>query len=1007
MNDDLFSRLIDTLRTRIDAVDCPDVAINHLSRFIQASKDPDGLIGFFGEHPRALEAMVQWFATSDSAASRLVADPETFSLIAASNDQPIERSELIAEICQQLADVDQPSQAALLIRKFYSRHVMRVAYGEFVLDQTPENVGRQLASLADAILEGGLQFSLRRLADRRGMPERPDGSTPQVTLIALGSLGGQELSYASPMQVVFLYDAIDHKNIWHRKFYDALVVDVVNLLCGDARRADGVDIDLREGPRYEVGVRICGYQEAARIYETSGRTWQRLSFVKARVAAGSTSLGKLFLDRLEPWVYRQFITRVERAEIRSLRQKLLHRVEHAELLAPEDIPGDTPPIDVYQTPGGRADLELTVQFLQLVHGGHDRSVRRRNVYDSINRLQRSGYLSDEDRQVLAENYARLSRLHHLLTIKFDGQSGDLPGDPSGRARLAWQLGIRKAGTTKDVESGDAKRFEQLLASTLAQNCELIQKLLKASLEDDPGGSEKTLAAETTLVLDPDPDPALVEETLRRHQLLHPRSAMADLAALANETVPFLSPLRCRHVFSSIASTLLDEVSRTPDPDGTLRSMVRVTDSLGAKATLWELLGGSQPTMRLMVRLCATTPYLVDILTNNPGMIDELVDSLLINRLPSADRLDAHSIELCNGVADIDDILHSFKSSAHLMIGVRDMLGKESLEATHQAIGDTAEACLRRVIEHEHDVVADQFGDPCDQDGNPVEMVALALGKLGGREPNYHSDLDTIFLFSGAGETQRRVGGHRRTTTNDRFFNQVARQTFARINGGGPSGRLYELDSRLRPIDENGPMAVTIDTFLQQFESDAAPLWMRLALCKARAISGSRRLRMDTNAKVAQTIAAIGWQPAMAAQIRDLRLQLQTNASPDNLKRGEGGTIDVEHVAQMLTLRHAGDNIQIIRQGTTASLESLAEAGFLSADDADLLTQGYRTLRRTEANLRLMKTPARHSLPTDEESMRNLAFLMGEPDGHTIVRKCNEARKMNREVFNKIFDVALA
>ncbi len=111
-------------------------------------------------------------------------------------------------------------------------------------------------------------------------------------------------------------------------------------------------------------------------------------------------------------------------------------------------------------------------------------------------------------------------------------------------------------------------------------------------------------------------------------------------------------------------------------------------------------------MELMVRLCATTPYLSGILTNNPGMIDELIDSLLMNRLPSSQRLEAHSIELCRGAADIELILHSFKNSAHLTIGVRDMLGKESLEATHQAIGDTAEACLRRMIEHEQEVLGE-------------------------------------------------------------------------------------------------------------------------------------------------------------------------------------------------------------------------------------------------------------------------------------------------------------
>ncbi len=960
-----------------------------LNRFVARTDDPSALVALFQREQAAIAAIGPLFAASPSLAERLTSDPRSFDLLRAADASPLQRSELIRELDDQLSDIRQPSQAALIIRRFVSQQILRIAYGEFVRGELPDVVGRQLAHVADAMLTGGLQFTLRRLADRRGMPECPDGSTPEVTVIGLGSLGGEEMSYNAPMKVVFLYDAIDHKNVWHRKFYAKLVDDLVRLLCGDSNRNMGVDIDLREGPRHEVGVHICGFREAARIYETSGRTVQRMSFVKARVVAGSQSLGKAFLDRMEPWVYRQFITRVERTEIRAVRHKLERRT------APENATVESQD-DLLKACGGLHDLESTVQYLQLVHGGQHRSVRLRNTLDAVNGLHRAGHLSDDDRSQFAENYARLFRLSHQLSVKFDSAPTVIPSDRIGRQTLAWQLGIRASKGS----GGDAERFSQMLSDTLAKNRLLIARLLAEST-----GDESETPAETDLLLDFDPDPRFVEQTLRRYKLKHPRSAMTDLASLSTETVPFLSPLRCRHVFSSIAPTLLEEVSSTPDPDGTLHSMVRVTDSLGAKATLWELLGDNHPTMQLVVRLCATTPYLSGILTNNPGMIDELIDSLLMNRLPSADRLDAHSIELCKGAADIDDILRSFKSSAHLMIGVRDMLGKETLEATHQAIADTAEACLRRVIGHEQEVVAEQFGDPVDSDGKTVEMVTLALGKLGGREPNYHSDLDAIFLYSDAGETERRVGGRRSTTTNHRFFNQVARQVFDRINGSHPLGQLYELDSKLHPIDEAGPMAVSVDEFMNQFQSDAAPLWMRLALCKARAISGSRKLRKQTDSAIANVIVATRWQSAMAGQICQMRIHSQETAEPENLKRGIGGTMDVELVAQMLMLRHAGQERKIIHQGTTASLAALESAGFLSSEHAQSLTKGYRALRRIEASLRLMDTPARHELPSDQESMNKLAFLMGEPGPDEIREQSLEARKRNREAFDAIFDQA--
>jgi glutamate-ammonia-ligase adenylyltransferase len=979
-----LERFAELLEKQLEGMESPDTAILNLNRFLEANRDPVSLLALFARDPGALTALLQVLTTSESLANRLISDPESFDLIRASGGQPASKQEMIEELTSELADVDQPARAALLIRKFYSREIMRIAYAEFVRGASPEKVGRYLAALADAVIAGGLQFVFGRLVERRGLPQRPDGSVPEVTVIGLGNLGGQEMSYSSSIQLVFLYDSIDHNNIWHRDFYQALVADLVSLLRGDQSRASGMDIDLREGPRYEVGIHICSFRETIRIYETAGRTWQRLNFVKARVVAGSQSLGQALLGRLEPWVYRQFIGRVELDEIHAIRHKLEKRAEQEPVLSE----------DVTRAPGGRHDVELTVQFLQLLHGGSLPEVRCGNTYEAIVALQRAGCLTHQEATLLSQNYARLCRLQNQLAIMFDRRSSSLPEETNARKRLAWHLGIR----SDDGLDGDLPRFEELLGVTFAKNREVINHLMV----DAPGDGDE-VAVETELLLDPDPDPDLVEATMRRHGLTDPPRAMEDLAALSTENVSFLSPHRCRHFFTTIAPALLQEVSRTPDPDATLSSLVKVTGSLGAKATLWELMASSRPTMELMVRLCASTPYLAGILINSPGMIDELIDSLLINRLPSTQRLEAHSLELCRGAADIELILNSFKNSAHLTIGVRDILGKESLEATHQAIGDTAESCVRRMIEHEQEMLASQFGDPVDEQGQPAELLTLGLGKLGGREPNYHSDLDAVFLYSAEGETRRRVGGHRATLTNQQFFNQLAQRVIERINHTGPAGRLYELDSRLRDTGEEGVWAMTIEDFLDRFRQGVAPLWQLLALCKARAISGSRSLRKQVDKSVAKILCETEWQPSMAAEIREMRMRMQQTARPENLKRGEGGTVDVELIAQALTLRYASQSPGIIKAGTTPALTALADAGHLAEEHALALIHAYRILRRVEGNLRLMNTPARHELPEDPHAMKLLAFLMREADPAMIVAQCQQTRQRNRAIFQQVFD----
>ena len=981
---ELLQTLQQRLNAQFDQLDDLDEAVGHLSRFIDSSPDPSSLLALFERDLEALPSLLQVFSTSKVLANHLISDPETFDLIRASDGQPAQRDFLVNELLTELQDLKQLNRAAIAIRRFYARETIRIAYGEFVRGSSPEKVGRQLAHVSDAVIEAGLHFTLKRLAERRGMPQRPDGTTPELTVIGLGHLGGEEMGYGSSIKLVFLYDSIDNQNVWHRDFYNTVVTELLAMLRGNESRSDGMDIDLRQGPRYEVGVNICSFREALRIYETAGRTWQRLSFVKARVIAGSQTLGKAFLSRLEPWIYRRFMSRVEIAEIRTLRNKLEKCVTN-QTGTREDIA---------RSPGGRDDLELTVEFLQLLHGGNLATVRCGNTYEAIFALEQAGCLTHQESTLLSENYARLCRLQHQLTVMFDRSGSVLPSESSARKRLAWQLGIR----SPDGLGGDIERFQALLNETFDKNRRMINHLML----DAPGEGD-TVAVETELLLDPNPDPELVEATLSKHGIINPQRAMENLAALSTESVPFLSPHRCRHFLTSIAPALLSEVSRTPDPDATLSSLVEVTDSLGAKATLWELLGSSHPTMELMVRLCAATPYLSGILTNNPGMIDELIDSLLMNRMPSAQRLDAHSIAVCRGATDIEPILWTFKNSTHLNIGVRDMLGKDTLEDTHQSIGDTAESCIRRMIEHEQEALANRYGDPCDEQGNEAELITLGLGKFGGREPNYHSDLDAIFLYSSNGETQRRMGGHRTTLTNQQFFNQLTQRVIARINQPGPDGRLYELDSRLRDTGEEGVWAMTLEEFVQRFQENTAPLWQRLALCKARSITGSRELRKRADQIVAKIIRDTKWEPEMAVRIRDMRDRMQQTATDANLKRGEGGTVDIEFVSQMLTLRHAKESPQILQTGTTASLMALTDAGHLSDQESVTLVNGYRTLRRIEANLRLMNTTARHELPENQDMMKNLAFLMNESEPEMIVAQCSQTRHNNRDIFNQIFD----
>ncbi|TWT89306.1 [protein-PII] uridylyltransferase family protein [Neorhodopirellula pilleata] len=1025
---DLLANLWHLIHGTIPLIDAPEKTIGELARFIDGSRSPMSLLALFDRDAHSLPALMQVLSTSESIAELLISDPESFDLLRASDGQPSSPEILMDELSAELQTVGSVARAAVALRRFAGREMLRIAYSEFVRGLSPDRVGRQISYVTDAILNASLRFTIDQVSSRHAIPQRIDGTQPTYAIVALGNYGGEEIGYDSPLDLLMLCDQIDRKNESHLRFNRQVASGLIGLLNSNRGPVVSLNLNFIAGPGEEShlsdsqrlndwarnagsGKRVIEFHdahEAAAHYERENQTWQRLAFVKARVVAGDDELGRRFLKRIEPWVYHRLLTRSEISDIRVLRRKLEKRA-----MSPDSQDG-TPIAD---SPGGRRDIELIVQFLQLLHGGELPEVRVTNTLDAIAALSRHGCLTIQEATILSDNHARLCRLEHHLAVLFDHRVTHLPDDPDVRRQLAWRLGVRRTIDDRNgIEIGDIERFETLLSGTFEVDRKIINHLLIQDVaarpissrdpsQETPASFNDVVEIETELILDPDPDLQAYQEVLRGHGFEEIERAVDHLAALSHETVSFLSPRRCRHFFASVAPGLLREIAQTPAPDQTLSRLVEVTDSIGAKATLWELLGSNRATLQLMVRLCALAPYLTNILRNHPGMIDELIDSLVMNRLPTAQRLDAQTIRLCGSAEDIRLILQTFKTGSHLMIGVRDLLNKESFDDIGQTLSDTAEACLRRVIENQQEKLASRFGDPVDGHGNPAEMVAIALGKFGGREPNYHSDLDLTFVYTADGETVRRVGGPRTTLSNRQFFNQLAQNVIREIDS--ETNRLYEIDLPFARGADETVLTDSLAQFLKPFRHGSAPLWQRVALCQARPVSGSKAAIKMVEEVIDRAILQTPWRESDVGEMKSLRQRSESTATPDNLKRGVGGTVDVQCIVAVRKLKRTQDQPPIKSTGIIDSLRELTDVGVYEREDAETLIEDYRYLRNVEAKLRLINTVSRHELPLSQDGdvdtleMQMLARLLDESDPRTIVARCEQARRNIRQRFERL------
>lgn len=972
----------------------PDMALNNLERFFTATRNPLSLASLFERDPGALAPLMQIFSSSQFLSEILICDPESYDLLRLTEGQPVARQTLIDELTSEIAALNHENEIMAALRRFKRREILRIAYGDFVCGHSLPTVTRQISYLADALLEAAYQAARQKLRNKLGEPRTMSGSPARFVILAMGKLGGVELNYSSDIDVVFLYEEEGStdgpRSVSNAEYFQRLVQEIVRLLTFRTELGAVYRVDRRLSPEGEQGPAAISVPAALRYYDMRGRTWERQAYIKARPAAGDLDLGFAFLEQLEPWIYRRYLTRADISGIKTLRRKIEQRARSQ---------GDVR--DVKNGSGGIRDVEFVIQFLQLLHGADLPSVRTGNTLDAIAGLEQAGCLTHTESAYLQESYNFLRKLEHRLQIMFDLQTHTIPQDAGEIQKLAVRMGYHDSPGKPASEA-----FEADYHRFTFRNRQIINHLLHDAFRD-----EAETSAEVELVLDPEPTPDFIQQVLSRHRFRNPEQAYRNLMSLAEERVPFLSTRRCRHFLASIAPMLLSAISTTPDPDATLVTLGQVSDSLGGKGVLWELFSFSPPSLKLYVQLCAYTPFLASLLISNPGMIDSLMDSLVLDRLPSREFMENTLRDLCLAAEDIDPILHAFKNDHLLQIGVRDLLGKDDVEAITRTISELAETCLMEIVVREYEHLVLRYGQPTVEEGpdqgRRAEMVILALGKFGGQEMNYQSDLDLVFLYEGEGHTVPVVdSGYARrgeVTTNQHFFSELTQRIIRRASYLGPHGRLYQVDARLRPTGRSGSLVFTLGEFRQYFESGQGQLWERQALCKARPAVVSPRMEPVIRQLLQDVIHCRPWQSEHAGEIAAMRRRLEETAKGLDIKRGRGGIVDIEFLVQMLQLRHGSYVPQLRMTSTLAALRSLRESEILDETTFKELVESYHYLRTLENRMQLVAPTTRSRLPDNPVELARLSHLMGAETPPALIRTVEAYLARNRQHFERIVE----
>ncbi len=1037
---DLLLHLASPLARFLPRCPDPDMALNNLDRFFAHPAAPAVVPALLDNRARTLEIMLQLFATSQMFSDLLAQFPDYLDMLRV----PLRRSPSPAELRAALqAEVDAGYEDSAVLRafsRFRQRHLLRIGTNDIIRDRPLEEITRDISGVADAALEVALHVALRNVGKRYGEPAGADGQPVSCVVLAFGKLGGEELNYSSDIDLMFLYAQEGQTqgkritSIDNDEYFGKVVSEVVRLLAAHTDRGQAYRVDLRLRPEGQRGPLARSLASTLSYYDSMGRTWERQALIKVRPVAGDLELGQRFLQAIEPFVYRKYLTFAEINGIKALKRKIEHKTGQAGNDATEVKTGR----------GGIRDIEFTIQFLQLLNGGDLPKLRQRNTLLALAALEGAGCLTDQEYRVLDDAYRFLRKTEHRLQLLFDLQTHRLPDGEDELRKLALRMGYgqrteeragaltrsaRKRGAPQAARPDDETARAAVAAlpppddpadafrRDYRDKTEPTRYILDHLLHQTFAGPGDTSEPESDLLLDPNPDPETIRAVLGRYPFRDVVAAYNNLVQLGQEA-PFLSPRRCRHFLASIAPGLLRAVAETPDPDMALLNLEKVTGSLGAKTVLWELFSFNPPSLKLYVDLCAWSQFLSEILINNPGMIDELLDSLVLNQPRRREELAAELAELCRGATDLEPILHSFQDKELLRIGVRDILGKDTIQETTTALSDVAETILAHVAAPQEAPLRKRYGTPLLEEGpragQTCRFAILALGKLGAREMNYHSDLDLMMIYEGDGRTSPPAGASRNErfelTDNFHFFTEFAQRIIKALSQIGPMGRLYQVDMRLRPTGKSGSLVLPLCEFRRYFlggtgnaahPEGGAQLWERQALTRARVVWGDGEFGTQVMESVAEAAYGLAWQPAWVDEIAAMRERLEASRPGRDLKRGPGGLADVEFLVQTLQLAHGKTHSSLRVTNTWQALAALRASGLLELEEQSTLRACYDFLLRVQSRLRIVHNRTLDAVPESPAEVEKLARRLGFESGGKFLAELKQHRTRTRELYGRL------
>jgi glutamate-ammonia-ligase adenylyltransferase len=919
----------------------PENAENVIKRFIEVHK---------GISPKKKDLLYILSSYSRFLGRVIIKDPGILDLLLTS--EFIQNKKQLEKTIQESNGIFESSSTLeefmAQLRRYKYRELSRIIYRDIMhLERFPE-IMEGLSDLASGILDAAFKFFDREVKAT---------SHGRFAIIGMGKLGGSELNLSSDIDLIYIYQTTGKPDLFF-KIAERITKSLSSVT------EDGflyrVDLGLRPGGgKSPIALSFDG---ALEHYFYWGDTWERAALIKARPVAGDISLGDEFNKEIEPFVYKKNLDYISIEDLKDMKVKLdrLHKIR-----------------DVKLGKGGIREIEFFVQALQLVNGGAIKELREKNSLKTLEKLWQRKIIEDDVFQLLSSCYLFLRKVEHAIQLVDELQTHKLPEDSNGLDKLAKRVGFQNKEEFEEAYNKRTSEVSRIYEQLFYEPSKKIEEGGKAFWELADFLTEGNIAQSEAI------------EDLRRLGFKNPESALELIAALLDTKKGGLTH-RGRILTRRVIPAFLGRVIASPDPDAALVNLERFISGIGWRTSIFAVLAENPELLELLSRLFSTSGYLSGFLIRHPEYLDVLTLKDVIKEFGSREEMVGELKKILSEEEEYEaklDAIRRFKHVETLKLCLRDL----NREVDPIYVGNFLSMLAESVLEVGLLLAGEVLGSTLGRKGTPEDIIILGMGKLGGMEMSYNSDLDIIFIYKG---------------DEHEFFSKLGQKVISILSIPTNEGFAYKIDTDLRPSGRSGTLVTSFEAF-RRYHEQSARLWERQALIRARPSAGN----MDLGREVMKTIEYFVYKQPLQVdfqkEIYHLRARMEKEIAREdklrfNLKTGKGGIVDIEFLIQMLQLKSGLYYEGVRKQNTLEALNGLRKCGVIDEMVFIKLKDGTYFLKKLENLLRLLHDRSISELY--ESDFHKLALELdmkenGEKLREIYISKTEEIREIYEKYFS--------